>query len=219
MKGPSILTDKFWFPPPGEADHEGLLAIGGDLKTERLLLAYRSGIFPWYDGKIPLWWHPDPRFVLFPDELNTSKSMHHVIKKNLFEYSRNKNFEEVISNCQKIFRHDQEGTWISREIITAYTQLHKMGYAHSFEAWQQDELVGGLYGIKMGNVFFGESMFSYVSNASKAAFIWAVDQLKKEGVTIIDCQVYTSHLESFGARFITRKQFLELLQENIPAEK
>src|SRR6187431_15996 len=202
MNGPSILTKKIWFPPADTADEEGLLAIGGDLSVERLLLAYRSGIFPWYDGPVPLWWNPDPRFVLFPDELYVSKSMQQILKRKLFNFSVNRQFEEVISACKTTPRNGQDGTWITEEVREAYIKLHQLSHAHSFEAWQNDQLVGGLYGIKLGKIFFGESMFSRASNASKAAFIWAVEQLKKDGILLIDCQVYTAHLESLGARFI-----------------
>jgi leucyl/phenylalanyl-tRNA--protein transferase len=216
ISGPSILTKKLWFPPAETADKEGLLAIGGDLSIERLLLAYRSGIFPWYDGPVPLWWNPDPRFVLFPDELYVSKSMQQVMKRKQFAFSTNRQFKEVIGACRTTPRLGQDGTWITEDVRQAYIQLHHLGYAHSFEAWENNQLAGGLYGIRLGKVFFGESMFSRVSNASKAAFIWAVQQLKKEGVVLIDCQVYTAHLESLGARFISRAEFLDLLETGIP---
>lgn len=215
MRQLPVLSASLIFPPAEEADEEGLLAIGGDLSVERLILAYRKGIFPWYDGPIPLWWHPDPRFVLFPDQLLISKSMRQIIRRNEFTLTRNKAFARVIANCKTIPRKDQDGTWISDEIKEAYTQLHEKGLAHSFEAWQNNELVGGLYGIKMGKVFFGESMFSHVSNASKAAFIHAVHQLQNEGVVLIDCQVYTQHLASLGAGFISRKAFMEFLAQNL----
>jgi leucyl/phenylalanyl-tRNA--protein transferase len=214
-KGPTILSFKLWFPPVEEADHEGLIAIGGDLSPERLLMAYRNGIFPWYDGSIPLWWCPDPRFVLYPSELCISKSMQQVRKKKLFAFTMDKAFEAVIDNCKTIFRPGQHGTWISDTVKEAYTKLHYMGYAHSYEAWHNNELCGGLYGIKFGNIFFGESMFSSEANASKAAFIWAVEHLKNEGVVLIDCQVYTAHLESLGAKFISRNLFLETLKQEI----
>lgn len=217
ISGPSILSKKIWFPPAETADEEGLLAIGGDLSVERLLLAYRSGIFPWYDGDVPLWWNPDPRFVLFPDDLYVSKSMQQVLKRKQFAFSRNQAFSEVINACKTASRRGQDGTWITPAIKEAYIHLHVLGHAHSFEAWQNNELVGGLYGIKIGKLFFGESMFSRVSNASKAAFIQAVQQLKAEGIQLIDCQVYTAHLESLGARFISRKHFLEILGELVEA--
>jgi leucyl/phenylalanyl-tRNA--protein transferase len=211
----AVLDDNLWFPPPETADEEGLLAIGGDLSTERLLLAYQNGIFPWYDGPVPLWWNPDPRFVIFPEELKVSKSMKQVLKQRQFTITQNKAFDTVITECQKTPRPGQDGTWISREVINAYTDLHKLGIAHSYEAWQNDELVGGLYGLRMGKVFFGESMFSHVSNASKAAFITAVQQMIPNGLQLIDCQVYTPHLESLGARMIGRHEFLQLLKDLI----
>lgn len=211
-----VLTDHLWFPPVEEAAADGLLAIGGDLHTERLLLAYRSGIFPWFnDDEPPLWWSPDPRFVLFPQELNISKSMQQLLKKNVFHITTNNAFTEVIRHCGMQKRKDQDGTWITTEIEEAYTSLHRLGHAVSVEAWQGTELVGGLYGIRMGPFFFGESMFAKVSNASKYAFITYVQQLQKEGVLLIDCQIYTAHLESLGARMIERGEFIKLLNENL----
>jgi leucyl/phenylalanyl-tRNA--protein transferase len=207
-----ILSDKIWFPPVEDALEDGLLAIGGDLSTERLLFAYRNGIFPWYEGDVPLWWSPDPRFVLFPNNLVVSKSMQQIIRKQSFEFRINTSFAAVINACKKQPREGQNGTWITREVEAAFTLLHQLGHAHSAEAWIDGELAGGLYGIRMGNVFFGESMFSKVSNASKFAFIEYVQQLKKEGVQLIDCQVYTSHLESLGAEMIPRKEFMEMLR-------
>jgi leucyl/phenylalanyl-tRNA--protein transferase len=210
-KGPAILTYKLWFPPCNTADAEGLVAIGGDLSTERLLMAYRQGIFPWYDGNIPLWWCPDPRFVLYPGEIKVSKSMRQVIRKNTFTCTTNKDFVRTIANCKVTPRPGQDGTWITPAVQKAYTRLHQLGYARSYEAWSGHELAGGLYGVKLGKIFFGESMFSHQSNASKTAFIYAVEQLKQEGVVLIDCQVYTEHLESLGARFIGREDFLKIL--------
>ena len=208
----TILSDKIWFPPIETAMPDGLLAIGGDLQPERLLLAYQKGIFPWYDGKIPLWWHPNPRFILLPDELKVSKSMQSLLKHNKFTFTINKAFEQVIVYCKKIARKNQEGTWITNDVQDAYIQLHKMGYAHSAEVWLNNTLVGGLYGVKMGKVFFGESMFSKQSNASKYAFIKYVEVLKNEGVELIDCQVYTEYLESLGAKMIMREQFIQFLK-------
>lgn len=210
-----VLDEKLWFPKPDEALQDGLLAIGGDLSAERLILAYKNGIFPWYDGETPLWWHPNPRFILLPQELKISKSMKQVLKKNKFQFTINQAFEQVISNCQTIERKDQDGTWINKDVIEAYTQLHKLGYAHSAETWYNNQLVGGLYGIRLGKVFFGESMFAHQSNASKFAFINYVAQLQKEDVQLIDCQVYTEHLESLGAKMIMREQFIQLLQHFI----
>lgn len=207
-----VLDQDLIFPPVEMADEDGLLAIGGDLSMDRLLLAYRNGIFPWYESKYILWWCPDPRFVLFPGELKISNSMKQVLKKGDLQFSFNRNFSGVISSCKSISRHDQEGTWITEDMRNAYINLHQHGYAQSAEAWQEGELVGGLYGLRLGNMFFGESMFSKVSNASKFAFIKFVQQLVADGVTLIDCQVYTAHLESLGARMISRKEFLHYVQ-------
>lgn len=211
----SVLDNKLWFPHESQAMEDGLLAIGGDLSPERLILAYKNGIFPWFDGHIPVWWNPDPRFVLFPENLYISKSMQKVLQGNEFEFKINTAFEEVITNCQKVKRKEQDGTWITDEVLNAYVQLHKMNIAHSAEAWHQGKLVGGLYGIRMGNVFFGESMFAEKSNASKFAFIKYIQKLKAEGVVLIDCQVYTLHLESLGAAMIPRGEFMKLLRDNV----
>lgn len=211
-----LLNNDLIFPPVNMADEDGVLAIGGDLNTERLLLAYRSGIFPWYNETEPIvWWSPDPRFVLFPEKLKVTKSMQTVLNNGKLRFTINRAFASVIHNCKTAFRKDQEGTWISPAIQDAYTKLHLLGYAHSAEAWLNGELVGGLYGIRLGNVFFGESMFSKASNASKFAFIKYVHQLQKENVTLIDCQIYTAHLESLGAKMIDRKKFMILLEENL----
>lgn len=212
-----ILNTAIQFPPVDMALADGLLAIGGDLNTERLLLAYRSGIFPWYnEGEPILWWSPDPRFVLFPEKLKVSNSMQTVLNNGKFRFTINRAFSQVIQQCKTVTRKDQQGTWISPAVQEAYNQLHQLGYAHSAETWLNGQLVGGLYGIKMGNVFFGESMFSNESNASKFAFIKYVHQLKREGVQLIDCQVYTKHLESLGAKMIPRQTFMEKLEEYIP---
>jgi leucyl/phenylalanyl-tRNA--protein transferase len=209
------LNNELIFPPADLAEPDGLLAIGGDLSTERLLLAYRSGIFPWYNEGEPLWWCPDPRFVLLPPELKVSKSMQQVFKKGDFQFTINKAFAEVINNCKVTDRKGQDGTWITEDVKAAYIRLHKLGYAHSAETWLDNKLVGGCYGIRLGAVFFGESMFSNVSNASKYAFIKYVQQLVSEDVQLIDCQVYTAHLESLGAKMIQRKMFIELLHQLI----
>jgi len=211
----SILDSKLWFPPAMHATEDGLLAIGGDLSEERLLLAYRKGIFPWFEDELPLWWCPDPRFVLLPQRLKISKSMQQVLRGNKFRFKTNSAFEEIIRNCKQAKR-DHDGTWITDEVERAYINLFRKGYAHCAEAWQNNELVGGLYGIKMGKVFFGESMFSLVSNASKFAFIKFVQQLMKENIVLIDCQVYTPHLESLGAEMMDRTAFLDLLKTYIP---
>ncbi|TWF39127.1 leucyl/phenylalanyl-tRNA--protein transferase [Chitinophaga polysaccharea] len=192
------------------AEPDGLLAIGGDLSVERLLLAYRSGIFPWYDEPPILWWSPDPRFVLFPDELKVSASMKQVLRRQQFRISYNEDFAAVIQRCSTIPRPGQTGTWITPEMQEAYIRLHKAGYAMSVECWQDNQLVGGLYGVKMGPFFFGESMFSDVSNASKAAFITFVQAYATE-LKMIDCQVHTTHLASLGASFISREEFLEII--------
>lgn len=204
------VTQKVQFPNVNRATEEGLLAVGGDLSVERLLLAYRSGIFPWYNAEEPiLWWSPDPRFVLLPEKLKVSKSTHQVLKKDCFKVSYNNAFEEVIKECSRIKRPEQPGTWITREMIVAYTQLYKMGYAKSVEVWQNNTLVGGLYGIDLGNgVFCGESMFSKVSNASKVGFISFV---KSTQYKLIDCQLYTAHLKSLGAEEMPREEFLKYL--------
>jgi len=209
------LENELYFPPVDLAESDGLLAIGGDLSSQRLLLAYRNGIFPWYEGEYILWWCPDPRFVLFPSELKISKSMKALLKRNYFDFTINKAFREVIHNCKEIKRPGQKGTWITGEVEKAYLKMHKLGYAISAEAWKNGELVGGVYGIKLGKVFFGESMFSKISNASKYGFIKLVENLEQEQVQLIDCQVYTEHLESLGARMITRKDFSKKLSELI----
>ena len=211
-----LLTNDLIFPPIHLADEDGLLCLGGDLSPERLLLAYKNGIFPWYNEDEPIcWWSPDPRFVLFPDELKISKSMRSILKQGDFHFTINKAFGAVIQNCKTISRKDQPGTWISPAVQKAYTRMHELGHAHSAETWVGDKLVGGLYGIRMGNIFFGESMFSSVSNASKFALINYVQQLQKENVQLIDCQVYTRHLETMGARMISRSTFAKILAEQI----
>lgn len=209
------LFNDLYFPPVTEADEEGILAIGGDLSPERLILAYKSGIFPWFnEGEPILWWAPDPRMVLFFDELAISKSMRKILNKKMFKVTYNKNFKEVILNCQQIKREGQDGTWISDEMIEAYCKLNEEGVAKSVEVWQDDVLVGGLYGIDLGkgNIFCGESMFSKVSNASKTAFIALALYLKKENYKLLDCQVYNPHLESLGCREIDRDAFMSILK-------
>lgn len=209
-----LLDDELYFPESDQADEEGLIAIGGDLKPERLLLAYKSGIFPWYNENEPIcWWSPNPRFVLFPEQLKISKSMRTILQNGVFRFTTNRSFTDVITHCKTITRKNQEGTWINNEMIQAYTTLHQLGYAQSAETWLNGELVGGLYGVHIGNVFFGESMFSKKSNASKFAFINFVNQLQQEGVKLIDCQIYTPHLESLGAAMIERGNFIQLLKQ------
>lgn len=206
------LSQALFFPPVNQANREGILAIGGDLSPERLLLAYQSGIFPWFNPEEPIiWWSPDPRMVLFPDDLIVSKSMRKVLNQNIFTVTFNQNFLAIITSCQNIQRNGQIGTWISDEMINAYCELHELGYAKSVEVWQNEALVGGLYGVDLGNVFCGESMFSKVSNASKVAFIALTNQLKEQNYHLIDCQVYNTHLESLGCKEITRADFMNIL--------
>ena len=207
-----FLDHKIIFPPIDLADKDGVLAIGGDLSVERLLLAYKSGIFPWYNQGEPIvWYSPPKRMVLFPKELKISNSMHQIIRKGDFKVTFNKNFKEVISNCMEVERKDQGGTWITNEMLIAYQELHKIGVAKSVEVYENDKLIGGLYGIDLGGVFCGESMFSLKSNASKIAFIYLVERLEKENYSLIDCQVYNDHLASLGAREIPRQEFLQML--------
>ena len=207
------LDKELIFPPVDLAEPDGLLAIGGDLSPERLLLAYRSGIFPWYEGEHILWWCPDPRFVLFPNELKVSKSMKKILNREIFTFSENQNFREVIKNCQQTNRKGQTGTWLSDELMESFIKLHEYGLAKSIEVWQNGELVGGFYGLQIGNVFCGESMFAKVSNASKAGFIHFVET-HKNSLELIDCQSHTEHLESLGAKMISKKEFLKILYKN-----
>jgi leucyl/phenylalanyl-tRNA---protein transferase len=210
-----LLTKELFFPPVDVADEDGLLAIGGDLSTERLLLAYRSGIFPWYNEDEPIcWWSPDPRFVLYPQELKLSNSMKSVLRNGKFRFTINRAFTQVIQNCKTISRKSQDGTWISPAMQKAYTILHEHGFAQSAETWMDGKLVGGLYGIRLGKIFFGESMFSLESNASKFAFINYVQQLQKENILLIDCQLHTPHLESLGAKMIPRELFTRIFAAN-----
>ena len=205
-----FLSQKIEFPDVSEASTDGLLAIGGDLSKERVLFAYSQGVFPWFQDEDPiLWWSPDPRFVLFPEELKVSKSMKQILKKNTFTVTENKAFNEVIENCSKAKRKGQHGTWITPEMIEVYIALHQLGYAKSVEVWQKDKLVGGLYGMDLNNgVFCGESMFAKVSNASKVGFITLVHN---SNYNLIDCQLHTTHLESLGGKHISRDEFLKFL--------
>jgi leucyl/phenylalanyl-tRNA---protein transferase len=208
------LTEKIAFPPPRFAEKEGLLAVGGDLSPERILLAYKMGIFPWYSEDEPiLWWSPDPRLVLYPDELHISQSLKKIIKKQIFHITCDMAFDEVIRSCAAL--RAEGGTWLNEDMIQAYTQLHRSGLAHSFEAWHEEKLAGGLYGISLGKAFFGESMFSLMSNASKTAFASLVNHLKIHHFNFIDCQVRTRHLMKFGAREIPRTIFLDQLKESL----
>ena len=206
---------QYHFPHPSTANAAGLLSIGGDLHHQRLIHAYQNGIFPWYnEGEPVLWWSPDPRIVLFPEQLKISKSMQQLIKKQTFNITVNQNFEAVLNNCASMLRKDQDGTWITEHMKKAYIDLHKLGHAQSVEVWKGSDLVGGLYGVYLQEqkVFCGESMFTKVSNASKYGFIWWVQQLQQKGVRLIDCQIYTSHLASLGAKEISRDAFLSYLQ-------
>jgi leucyl/phenylalanyl-tRNA---protein transferase len=208
------LTGKIAFPPPELADDDGLLAVGGDLSVDRLALAYAMGIFPWYSGASPiLWWSPNPRLVLFPQELKVSRTLRQTVKKGLYRVTSNVAFEDVIRSCATIPRKGEKGTWITEEMINAYLRLHQAGYAHSIEAWDGGELAGGLYGIILGRAFFGESMFAKKSDASKVAFATYVTQLAEKGFELIDCQVATDHLKRFGAREIPRAEFMEHLKK------
>ena len=208
-----LLSSENVFPPPHLSTKEGLVAIGGDLSPQRLLIAYRMGIFPWYSENEPiLWWSPDPRMVLFPNELKMSRSLAKVIRQGRFQITVDTCFEDVIAACARTRVLRNEGTWINSEMEQAYIRLHQMGYAHSIEAWCDRGLAGGLYGVSLGGFFFGESMFSAISNASKAALAYLCSFLKSRDFDLIDCQVQTSHLESLGARMISRAQFLNQLE-------
>lgn len=208
-----LLNDRLEFPEVSQANSEGLLAIGGDLSPERLLLAYRNGIFPWFnDDALILWWSPDPRMVLFPHRVRISKSMSKVLASGQFRLTVNTCFERVIDHCARVNRKGQEGTWITKNMKDAYAVLHTKGFAKSYEVWQGDELVGGLYGIDLRDVFCGESMFSLVSNASKFAFIELAKELFQKKYKLVDCQIYTKHLQSLGAEEIPREQFMEFLK-------
>ena len=208
-----FLTKELYFPPVSEASYEGVLAVGGDLSVERLLLAYRNGIFPWFNEDEPIfWWAPSERMVINPNDYKVAKSLRNIINRNHFEVTINKNFSGVISNCQNAERKGQVGTWITDDIIKSYTQLHELGKAMSFEVWQNEELVGGLYGVDLGHVFCGESMFSKVTNASKIAFVKLIEYLKENNYKLLDCQVHNDHLEKLGAFEISREAFMLVLE-------
>ncbi|MGB1206773.1 MAG: leucyl/phenylalanyl-tRNA--protein transferase [Chitinophagales bacterium] len=214
------LTNELVFPSPFLAEDDGLLAFGGDLSARRLLLAYSMGIFPWYSESEPiLWWSPNPRFAMLPEDIKISKSMKQVLKKQLFRITLDENFEDVVRNCQQKKRTGQSGTWITEEMLAAYQYLHHVGLAHSVEVWNKNnELVGGLYGVALGSCFFGESMFAHESNASKTGYITLVKQLQKWQFDLIDCQVYTKHLESLGAKNMSRTQFINSLNKCLQQE-
>jgi leucyl/phenylalanyl-tRNA--protein transferase len=202
------------FPDPALADPSGLLGVGGDLDPDRLLLAYRSGIFPWYsEGQPILWWSPDPRFVLRVDELEVGRSLGKRIRQGRYRITMDRAFEEVIARCGRVPRAGQDGTWITRDILAAYVSLHALGYAHSVEAWSGDDLVGGLYGVAVGRLYSGESMFADAPDASKVAFVHLVRQLTRWGFPLVDCQVHTNHLRRFGAVEIDRASYLESCAE------
>ncbi|HNW83778.1 MAG TPA: leucyl/phenylalanyl-tRNA--protein transferase [bacterium] len=223
----AISQNSIVFPPVENSEPDGLLAVGGDLNPERLLNAYRSGIFPWYSensqfnylGSKILWWSPDPRFVIFPEKVHISKSLQKTLNKGSFEITINKAFPSVISHCRHEVRIRQEGTWITDEMEYAYNELNRLGYAISVEAWVAgtDSLAGGLYGVMIGKAFFGESMFSTHENASKAAFVTFMKILQKAGCPLVDCQVETTHLKSLGAEFIERKEFLKIIAKSTKA--
>ena len=212
-------SEEIAFPDPALYDFEGgLLAMGGDLSPERIWFAYQNGIFPWFNPEDDiLWWCPDPRFVLFPEDLKISKSMKKILREGKFTFTENKCFEEVMKNCQAAERKGQDGTWITDEMIESYSTLQRYGKAKSIEVWENDELVGGLYGIDLGHIFCGESMFAKVSNASKAGFIYFVEKYKSQ-YQLIDCQVYTEHLASLGAKEIPKREFLKILKKSFSDE-
>ena len=211
-----IDSEKFEFLPTNMALDDGFIGYGGDLSVKRLVLAYRSGIFPWYDKGDPiLWWSPDPRFVLFPQNVHVSESMRKILRREIFEIRLDTHFTEVMKHCSSA--HGR--TWILPEMIEAYTRLHKAGYAHSVEVYQNDALVGGLYGVRVGNVFCGESMFSLVSNSSKTAFIVMARLMLELGIVMVDCQFQTDHLSSLGGQNITRDEYIRTLTENMTDEQ
>ncbi len=217
------LDDELWFPDPSLADEDGCLAVGGDLSIDRLLLAYQNGIFPWFsfrDNDEPVWYCPKRRFVIFPKEIHISHSMRTLLRKDLYQFSVNMAFEDVIRNCSRL-RIDKDGAWLGEDMIQAYTELHRQGFAASVEVWEniktpegwdeRGKLVGGLYGVNIGNAFFGESMFSLVPSGSKLALIYLAKTLEELGGTIIDCQIETAHLRSMGGRYISYKEYMRLI--------
>jgi leucyl/phenylalanyl-tRNA--protein transferase len=218
------LTRELIFPPVEMAEPEGLLAVGGDLSVERLTLAYSQGIFPWYpEGHPILWWSPDPRLVLFPDELKVSRSLRQTIRKGIYRITMDTAFEDVIGKCAEVHRAEDGGTWITEEMRLAYIDLHRAGHAHSVEAWKDGELAGGLYGVSLGGAFFGESMFYLEPDASKVALVYLNDRLRAWGFELVDCQVTTEFFKRMGAREIPRAEFLRLLskalKKKVPAGK
>jgi len=212
------LSDDLIFPSPYLASKEGLLAIGGDLSPKRLLLAYSNGIFPWYsEGEPILWWSPDPRLVLYPAELNVSRSLKKVLKQDIFKVTLDRAFQDVIAECARVRQENHEGTWIVDDMVQAYCRLHESGFAHSFEVWHDNRLAGGLYGVSLGKCFFGESMFTRITNASKVAMVALVEHLQQLNFDFIDCQITTAHLTRFGAREVSRANYLDELAEALKA--
>jgi leucyl/phenylalanyl-tRNA--protein transferase len=212
------LDERLLFPPAGLADPDGLLAVGGDLRPERLLLAYSSGIFPWPTEDFPLLWHsPDPRFVLRGDQLHVPRSLAKAMRRGRYRLSFDQAFDEVIEHCARKRRPGQNGTWITDEMVEAYRSLHHLGFAHSSEAWEGEELVGGLYGVSLGGAFFGESMFAEAPDASKSAFVRLVEQLDRWSIHLIDAQVHTAHLQRFGAEHWPRDRYLAALAKALEA--
>lgn len=210
-----FLTDKLWFPDANNTNEDGLLAVGGDLSPERILLAYQKGIFPWFsDDDLILWWSPTKRMVLFRDQVHISKTMRQILKNHQFRLTINQNFEEVITQCAKINRQGQNGTWITPKMIESYLELHRAGHAISYEVWREKDLVGGLYGLKLGHVFSGESMYHLVNNASKFAFIKLAQNMAKDNIALIDCQLHNEHLASLGAQEISREAYLKILTQS-----
>ncbi len=213
-----LLNESYEFPP-AEGAEEGIVAVGGDLSPQRLLNAYKSGIFPWYSNGEPIiWWSPDPRFVLFPDELHISKSMQRILKAGVFEATMDTDFQHIIRQCAVVSRKGENGTWITEDMIAAYRTLHELGYAHSLEVRSNGEIVGGIYGISLGKCFFAESMFHTTSNASKFALIKLVDYLKRNEFLFLDAQIHTAHVESMGGKDISRNEFLRLLHKGLSGE-
>ncbi|MFO7735630.1 MAG: leucyl/phenylalanyl-tRNA--protein transferase [bacterium] len=208
------------FPDPFEADEDGLLAIGGDLTVDRLIMAYSQGIFPWYSDRSPiLWWAPDPRFVMFTDNMHVSHSLRKKLKNGGFTITFNRSFPEVIKSCKIIPRNTQKGTWITADMQRAYVKLHQYGFAASVETWKENELAGGLYGVVLGNIFFGESMFSHISDASKVSLRALAFVMSEQKAPIIDCQIYTKHLSTMGAQHMPYKQFKRVLSSGLNSER
>ncbi|MCX8070248.1 MAG: leucyl/phenylalanyl-tRNA--protein transferase [Thermodesulfovibrionales bacterium] len=208
-----VLNNKIVFPNPNLAEYDGLLAIGGDFSKERLLKAYEMGIFPWYDEQSPiLWWSPEPRLILIPSEIKVSRSLKSLIRKSIFEVTFDCAFKQVIQKCAFNRLKSGQNTWITNDMISAYIELHEEGYAHSVECWLNGRLVGGLYGVSLGRAFFGESMFSEISNTSKIALVKLAERLCGWGFSMIDCQIVTSHLVSMGAKTVSREEFLNILK-------